>query len=272
MSEQKPRKKRRWILYAIIGVVAVFFLCVVIGLLTGNDKGDPTRTAATGAGEAAADVTSVPKPTETPEPTATPKPSPTPTPEPTDTVTNTLLPTATLEPTATRTPVTLQGSGQAATDPIELPSGIYAAHFTHNGQGNFVVWVYHGTDKKLLVNDIGPYDGTRPLVGGDAFILDINADGAWSISIEPLGTQRSAAFSGRGDATSGLFNPPTVGAWEIRHNGEANFVVWSHCAGGSSLIQNEIGSVDGSRVISFNDGPCFWEVCADGEWTLNPRQ
>lgn len=74
-----------------------------------------------------------------------------------------------------------------------------------------------------------------------------------------------------GDDVSELFPLPSTGPWEIRHAGKSNFIVRAHCAGGSSLVRNEIGAIDGSRVITFRTGPCFWEMRADGEWSLQPR-
>ena len=38
--------------------------------------------------------------------------------------------------------------------------------------------------------------------------FDIRADGAWTIRIDPVGPADSPAFSGKGDAVSGLFDPP----------------------------------------------------------------
>jgi len=144
------------------------------------------------------------------------------------------------------------------------------ARFTHNGESNFVVWAYFDGGKDLLVNTIGAYEGTRPVVG-DELVLDIDADGAWTVEIAPIGWAADAAFSGRGDAVSGVFDPPSTGPWEFWHNGTSNFVVWLHCAGGSNLVQNEIGPVSGSGIVAFEEGPCCWEVEADGDWSLKPR-
>ena len=168
-------------------------------------------------------------------------------------------------------PVTLQGSGQTATEAVTPPSAISVVALTHNGSSNFIVNAFQGGQETLLVNEIGPYQGTRPLVGDGDVTFDVDADGAWTIVLSPLGTADGAAFSGTGAAVSGLFDPPDAGAWEFTHDGQANFVVWAHCAGGDNLVQNEIGAVSGSGVVDFGDGPCFWEVDADGSWTLAPR-
>jgi hypothetical protein len=190
-------------------------------------------------------------------------------------------PAATPEPTATRTPptptpipepVVLSGRGQTATEPVRLPSAISVATFTHSGWSNFIVQVHQGSARPdLLINVIGNYNGARPLTGSEPIIFDIDADGAWTIRIEPIGRATSPAFEGVGDAVSGLFDPPSPGAWEFFHDGRSNFIVRAHCGGGTTLVQNEIGAVSGSRVVTFRSGPCTWEVRADGNWRLAPR-
>lgn len=102
-------------------------------------------------------------------------------------------------------------------------------------------------------------------------MFDIRADGAWTLEVKPFWFADSAAFSGKGDAASGLFMPPSRRAWNISHTGDSNFIVWVHCAGGSDLIQNTIGQVDGSTIVGFPEGPCMWDVRADGQWSLKPR-
>jgi hypothetical protein len=181
-------------------------------------------------------------------------------------------PTEAPVPTEEPEPVELSGSGQYATEPITLPVGVYAATFSHDGQSNFVVLSYIDNEEDLLINEIGPYSGSRPLVSaGSPITLNIDADGAWTLRIEPIGPTSSPAFAGDGDAVSGIFEAPGLGPWNISHSGFSNFVVLLHCEGGSSLIQNEIGAVEGSQVVNFASGPCFWEVEADGNWSLEPR-
>lgn len=255
----------------IVGACAVF-LCVLVGVISNLGGGSETSLTPS--------PTHTPRPTSTPRPTHTPLPTqmPTETSTPTNTSapTDTPAPTNTPAPTATSTstpqPVTFNGTGQYATDPFTLPAPVSVAHFTHSGSSNFIVEVYTGNEKDLLINTIGAYDGYRPLVSLEQVSLNITADGGWSVQIDPIGVANTAAFSGRGDAVSGLFDPPASGAWEIAHNGKSNFIVFLHCAGGSRLIQNEIGPVTGSTIIQFAEGPCFWEVQADGAWSLSPRQ
>ena len=53
---------------------------------------------------------------------------------------------------------------------------------SHSGDSNFVVIAYGGWGKDLLINEIGSYNG-GVIVGSDAMILEIMADGNWSVDI-----------------------------------------------------------------------------------------
>ncbi|MEX0682355.1 MAG: hypothetical protein WD472_02750 [Dehalococcoidia bacterium] len=122
------------------------------------------------------------------------------------------------------------------------------------------------------MNEIGNYSGSRPLFGDEPIVFDVNADGPWTIHIEAISAASGAAFSGTGDAVSGLItDTPDNGGWNISHDGQDNFIVYLHCADGSDLVQNEIGAVSGSTIVSFGDSPCLWEIEADGNWSLAPQ-
>ncbi len=54
------------------------------------------------------------------------------------------------------------------------------ATFHYSGDGNFAVWGYSNT-KKLLINEIGAYDGQILL--GDVTMMEIIASGAWTADI-----------------------------------------------------------------------------------------
>jgi hypothetical protein len=143
---------------------------------------------------------------------------------------------------------------------------------THSGESNFIVHVFRADSEDLLVNKIGAYTGSRPLFGGEPVVFDVDADGAWTITLEAPATTTDPAFSGEGDSASGLLIEEIEGgSWEIAHTGERNFIVRLHCASGTELIANEIGPVAGSTVVNFGEPPCLWEVEADGSWSLVPR-
>jgi len=100
--------------------------------------------------------------------------------------------------------------------------------------------------------------------------FDVTADGEWSIKVEPLSSGGSPSFSGAGDLVSPLFTPPRVGNWAIAHDESAEFVVYAHCTGGSVLVEDVSGAVQEQQQVAFARGPCFWEVRADGAWSLKP--
>ncbi len=228
---------KRFVVYAGVAIILFLFLVAQEDGCASEEE-DTDQTPAAAATEAIEDDVDD-------EPTETPVPAP--------------------------EPVILEGVGQTATDLITPPSSVSIAIFTHTGSSNFVVEVFGGDSAGLLINEIGPYQGSRPIFGSDSFTLDIDADGAWTLRLEAIGTAEGAPFSGAGDAASGLFDPPSSGAWEFSHDGQSNFAVLLHCADGTDLVQNEIGVVSGSGIVEFGEAPCLWEVEADGNWSLQPR-
>jgi hypothetical protein len=58
---------------------------------------------------------------------------------------------------------------------------ISKVHFTNTGDGNFVVRAVGLNNGKLLVNEIGPYDGTVAWSEPQAFFI-VTSDGDWTIS------------------------------------------------------------------------------------------
>jgi len=229
-AEARGTKWGKGLAFGVPVVALLFAVLVVVGSVTG---GDETPQEVGGSAQAKATeskkVTNEPKVTNTPRvrvtDTAEP-PSPTQTPMPP----TPMPPTSTPVPSPTATPkpsaVVLEGVGQAATDPVSPPASICRAIFTHDGSSNFIVKVFQGGSEELLINEIGPYQGQRPIVGEEPVVFDIDADGAWTMRVEPIGAQDAPAFSGIGDAVSGLFSPPSgPSPWSITHTGESNFVV-----------------------------------------------
>ena len=224
-----------------------FGILLVLGFIASLSSKPGTTPASTG-GPSSIAIGATPAPAVTAAPTT----PPTPTPQP--------------------TPVVLRGSGQTATDPITLPAAISIATFTNSGRSNFVVQVVRGTTQKLLINEIGPYQGSRPLTGTDPLRLNIESDGAWSVTIAPIQCcASSGAFAAKGDKASSQFTTPGTGTWAFSHDGQANFVVILHCPSGDQLVQNRIGAFQGTTILIIPPGACYWEVEADGNWSLMPR-
>ncbi len=84
-------------------------------------------------------------------------------------------------------PIELSGYGNQETRKIPLKSGLYDLRLTHNGTGNFAVWLVNGQGTKidLIVNEIGTYDKLRGLhaTNDDDYTLEIMASGSWTATI-----------------------------------------------------------------------------------------
>ena len=81
------------------------------------------------------------------------------------------------------------GSGSQAIYFLNLDSGLHRVTATHNGSSNFVVWAYNSdaSGRDLLVNEIGAFNGSVALQissGGAYIVLDVQADGDWTILVE----------------------------------------------------------------------------------------
>jgi hypothetical protein len=173
--------------------------------------------------------------------------------------------------------VAIEGNGSAESDEVSprynggLPLGIDVVTLTHDGQSTFVVTAVQGQQSEKLASAIGAYKGQRPLVVQGPVSFQVTADGAWTLRIQPMSSGGSPAFSGSGDAVSPYFVPPKPEAWTVSHDGRTAFFVYAHCLGGSIVVEDRSGAFQDSPQVEFPRGPCFWEVRADGGWTLKPR-
>lgn len=151
------------------------------------------------------------------------------------------------------------------------------ATFSHNGSSNFAVWAVgsQGENQDLLVNTIGPYEGTvlyNDLVGEELAALDISADGAWEVALEPL--DEADTWPEDGDEASGNGDDVLVLEWDpdgltildLSHSGDSNFAIWAYTDGGRDLIVNTIGPYEGQARLSA--GSVLLAITSEGDWTL----
>lgn len=166
---------------------------------------------------------------------------------------------------------TITGSGDDVVDNITVGDGIYRVHFTNSGSSNFVVRSYDSTnDRELLINEIGAYDGYVFLSGSAPYIFEIQSSGKWSFTIERLTIITGTSFSGRGDYVTNIFSGSS-GTYEFTHDGRSNFVIRIYTTNGRSLLVNEIGSYSGKKIVTIPSGSnAFFEINADGNWTIKP--
>ncbi len=169
------------------------------------------------------------------------------------------------------TPLVIRGTGQTAIQSFTLPAPISIARFTHDGRSVFRVESFVGGQGDLLINTTGPYDGSRPLFEGSPVQLNIEADGAWTVTITAITCcAASGEFAGHGDAVSGQFSPPARGPWKFSNSGQRTYVVYAHCVSGDQLVLNRVGPFQLSTIVMFGRGPCYWEVMSDGSWSIGP--
>lgn len=172
--------------------------------------------------------------------------------------------------------VTVQGHGSATSEPLVpdytggIPIGIDLLTLTHDGQSSFIVTAIEGDQSTNVAMAIGAYNGQRPLVVEGPVAFQVVADGAWTLKVEPLASGGQPAFQGTGDRVSQYFNPPSPTTWSVSHDGQTSFLVSAHCLGGSIVVEDRTGAVQDRAQVEFPRGPCFWEVRADGAFTLQP--
>ncbi|MCT9934546.1 hypothetical protein N5079_30505 [Planotetraspora sp. A-T 1434] len=181
-------------------------------------------------------------------------------------------------PTAAHADTTFRGEGDEVIR-IQATKKPGLIRFTHDGEANFIVYTIdpRGKKQELLVNEIGPYDGTvlynayntKGTIG-----LEIKADGAWTAAFKPVTQARcwcAATIRDTGDQVLKL--SPTRGLRTVRaaHNGEANFIVYSYTRLGTygDLLFNEIGRYRGKALLP--TGTRLVTIHADGTWTLVRR-
>jgi len=85
-------------------------------------------------------------------------------------------------------PFKINGVGQQATEKFTLNKGLAVFKMTHNGSSNFSVKLLdeQGDYIDLLVNEIGSFEGSKAvkIPQNGIYLLDIQADGSWTIIIE----------------------------------------------------------------------------------------
>lgn len=261
-----PPKKNRLSLILGIIVGAVLLCCgggVGIALVAGN--GNDRAAAPSGAAPSGRATTA--------EATAS-----SPAPSTANTTTQAAPPTT--EPASPRTPpapaeVVYQGRGDKVVRLKKLPDDqLHFAVISHRGSSNFVITSLDsdGEDIDLIVNEIGSYQGTRPLDFEDTPVaLKVEADGSWKITVKALEKAPTwpTKSSGKGSAVL-LARSGSTGGFstaKLTHTGKSNFVVIAY-GDSSDLLVNEIGKYSGEVLLP--SGTVAIVIEADGSWTMKP--
>lgn len=231
------------VIIAIAGVLVAFILSAGIVAAVTNGSSEPATPTAT--------APSVPAYTPPSAPSSTPS-----------------TPAAQPEPA----PQSFKGSGDQVVR-LATPLDYAVVSFEcASCSGNVVV----KADDALLVNEIGSYSGKTiyGLSGASASSplnrLQVNAKGAWTMTVGGLSTARQLAsfpVSGSGDDVLLVSNPADVAT--LSHDGKSNFAVWAATDNsGVDLVVNEIGRYNGTVILPYDSGAMLIAITADGNWTL----
>lgn len=165
-------------------------------------------------------------------------------------------------------PQTVEGSGASV---VPLPAGAEfgVVRATHDGRRNFIVTALDSQNERVdgLFNEIGAYSGTTVwgLLGDTATQLQVEADGAWSLTFEPIGALPELVLPAGGTGDSVLVYRGGAATPTFSHDGERNFIVTAYGDRRNGLV-NEIGQYSGTHAMTA--GPSIIVIQADGNWTI----
>ena len=168
---------------------------------------------------------------------------------------------------------TYEGRG-AKTVQLDLDEDYqHIAKITHNGSSNFVVESRDGTGDyvDLVVNEVGDYDGLRPLdlEREQPASLRIRADGRWKVTV--MVADKAPKWTGKASGKAGatlLLVDPGAADQEVRftHKGRSNCALTVRGEERSDLLVNDIGQYSGDMVLP--TGTRYIEIETSGSWTL----
>jgi len=168
------------------------------------------------------------------------------------------------------------GRGQQVTRKFTLQPGLYVFGMKHTGTSNFVIrpMSTDGGKYSSLVNEIGRFEGSTAFSVRETktFLLNVDADGNWSISIGKPGRDPHARYiKGVGQkATKLIALKEGLYIFKMKHSGKSNFIIRPYRSDGrrySSLV-NEIGHFNGSKAETLAEGEYLFQVDADGQWEI----
>lgn len=176
-------------------------------------------------------------------------------------------------------PIEFSGEGRSVTDRFTVEGGFTVFEMAHQGSSNFQVELIHGQTGETvdyLANEIGSWEAWYPtgVESGD-YVLDVNADGQWSITVRQPRPSEDEAISVPITA-SGQY-PDYIGPIHFQglvlitgeYDGDSNFAVWvlGTRGGEADLLFNEIGTFEGETTFGA-DGYGWIRVEATGPWSL----
>jgi hypothetical protein len=256
-------------------------IVALAGCASADESAAPASAATPGATTetpASTSATLEPAATETPA-AASPPADETPAPTPAPTGAPTSAPTP--------APISLKGSGSRNTKPFTMRAPA-RVDLTYSGSGNFIASIERvgGTvlDSVSLSNTIGKtklrtYVYDLELDAVKSYVDVLAGTGSWTIKITPgvpSPLSAPASFSDKWGLNTRLISLSGDYTVMFSHAGSGNFIVSLMLDGGSILdsqsAANEIGKVKDSAEIYGLDGDYYFDVVADGAWTISIKR
>ncbi len=182
------------------------------------------------------------------------------------------------EPPPPKPPIT--GDGDMISPPFDLGQGLVIFHFDYQAGGYFSVTILTESGQQVdrLECVDGPMAGSKAVgVPSGTYVLDVKAQGPWSIGIEepaPVAVQYPPLSYGAEGSMATPFFQTKGGPLLVMMNytGSGDFVVTVMEAGGNSiaLLANETGPFQSTGIISLrSDVNYLLNVEAGGPWTIS---
>jgi len=177
--------------------------------------------------------------------------------------------------------VRLQGTGRTASRKFDLAAGLAIFEVQHDGQANLVVRLLddNGTVVETIFNQRGAFTGDRSagVKRAGRYLLDIEADGPWSVNIfqpQPSrGESLPVSLQGTGyHATQFVHLNKGMTEFQITHNGKEQFRVTLFDRQGRQIdgLADELGAFEGSKSVNIAEaGIYLLNVAGDGDWTID---
>jgi len=177
--------------------------------------------------------------------------------------------------------ITLQGSGQQASDKFTLAPGLSIFEVKHDGESNLIIRLLDkdGNEIDTVFNQIGAFEGDRgcAIKRGGECLFDVIADGNWTIGVRQprpeQGETVPTTLQGTGHHTTPFVQlEKGLNVFKMKHTGESRFRVTLTDEDGQPVetLVNTLGAFDGSKPLNIeNAGIYFLNVGADGDWTID---
>lgn len=172
-----------------------------------------------------------------------------------------------------------QGSKQQN---FQAGGGLTIFTLTHEGGRNFVVQFGQGDDMRLLVNEIGNFEGSKAvgLPVGD-YVLDIATLGSWTVKISQSVPEEAPAppkkLEGDGAEASEFFSlKPGPATFRLNYEGQGLFAPQLIKASDGTvitLLANELSNFSGEKTVEIaEEGIYLVDVAAAGTWSVDISQ